>query len=174
MTWSLCVFLLTTLCPIEARGYFRMATRRIAEVPICVHKISLCTLCFGRSHSYRCRTPLQLNRPCSAASTPREGPGADETPDAVRTNRRAAGKDSLAPRAGAEASESGREVEPPSPEARGEGIKNKPSRPVPKLYDSTVSILPPLPDPRGLNQEGTKPPLPPTSRPHPTPLPLKS
>lgn len=109
-----------------------MATRRIAEVPICVHKISLCTLCFGRSHSYRCRTPLQLNRPCSAASTPREGPGADETPDAVRTNRRAAGKDSLAPRAGAEASESGREVEPPSPEARGEGIKNKPSRPVPE------------------------------------------
>ncbi|XP_016019625.2 inactive heparanase-2 isoform X2 [Rousettus aegyptiacus] len=45
------------------------------------------------SHSYRCRTPLQLNRPCSAASTPREGPGADETPDAVRTNRRAAAGD---------------------------------------------------------------------------------
>lgn len=107
-----------------------MAAHRIAEVPTCVHKISLCTLCFGRNHSHRCRTPLQLNHLCSAASTQKEGPGADETPDAVRTNRRAAGADFLAPRAAAEALESGWELEPPSPEARGEGIKNKTSRPV--------------------------------------------
>lgn len=143
-----------------------MAAQLSTEVHTYVHRVFLCPLCFGRESQSPTQDPL--TNLYLAASSQRKGPGAraHEMPEAVWTNRRGtgAGLYSSKPSPGAGAFALGSELEPPSPEPCREGKKNRRPARYPKRYNCTVWISPSASDPRGLNLEGTTPPLPSSSR----------
>lgn len=168
MTWSFFVFLLATVFPNEVRGCFCVAAQHVAEVHACVHEVH--SMLWQESPSLPQDPLCNLTTLAVAASTKRKGPSTDEMLSGETGARRVRNLYSSAPRAGAGAFLSGWKLEPPSPEPPWEGSKNQDVPPRTQNVTTTqfrsISLLP---DPRGLNQEGTTPPLPPTSRLPPPP-----